>query len=281
MLRPGHATGDAWGARPASAAVRRARISRRYAESMAAVSPPDASFRPVARAGRAVRWGVPDALWVWVSGMVGAVVCASVAYALRGPVDAESDVVVFAASVIGQYAALIGFLLLVSRRKGIGSLARDFGLRLHLLGDWWVVPVGFGVQIAANLALIPISALAEKQKAAQDVVQRLESSTGAELLLIVLSAAVVAPVVEEVLFRGLLLRALLRRMPATPAVGLSAMVFASAHLLDPGALLVLPGLLLVGLVNGVLAVRRGDLSRPILLHVGFNLLVVVVALGSG
>jgi membrane protease YdiL (CAAX protease family) len=69
-------------------------------------------------------------------------------------------------------------------------------------------------------------------------------------------------------------------LPAVPAVGLSALLFASAHLLDPGAVLVLPGLLLVGIVSGILAVRSGDLSRPILLHVGFNVLVVVVALGG-
>lgn len=220
-------------------------------------------------------------MWVWVCGVVGAVLCATVVYAVRGPVDAESDAFVFAGSVIGQYAGMIGLLLLISRRKGSGSLAADFGLRFHLRRDWWIVPVGFGVQIAANVALIPISMIADKQKAAQDVVQRLESSTGLELLLLVLSAALVAPVVEEVLFRGLLLRALLRRMPAAPAVGLSALVFASVHLLDPGAVIVLPGLLLVGLVNGVLAVRGGDLSRPILLHVGFNLLVVLIALGAG
>ena len=217
---------------------------------------------------------------VWVCGVLGAVLFATVAYALRDPVDAESDAVVFAGSVIGQYAGMIGLLLLISWHKGRRSLADDFGLRLHLGRDWWLVPVGFGVQIAANLALIPISLIADKGKAAQDVVQRLETATGLELTLIVLSAALVAPVVEEVLFRGLLLRALLRRLPAVPAVGLSALLFASAHLLDPGAVLVLPGLLLVGIVSGILAVRSGDLSRPILLHVGFNVLVVVVALGG-
>ncbi|MCZ7534776.1 MAG: CPBP family intramembrane metalloprotease [Acidimicrobiia bacterium] len=137
------------------------------------------------------------------------------------------------------------------------------------------------MQIAANLALIPIAVLADKEEAAQDVVQRLESARGLELAVIVLSAGLVAPLVEELLFRGLLLRALMRRVGPALAVGISALAFALVHLLDPGAIVVLPGLLLVGLVTGVLAVRSGDLSRPILLHVGFNLLVLVAALGGG
>jgi len=231
--------------------------------------------------GRPVRWGTPDFLWVWVGGVVAAVVGATVAYAVRGPADAESDAVVFVGSIIGQWVGMIGLLLLISLRKGSRSLAADFGLRLHLRRDWWVVPVGCGVQIVANLALVPIALIADRGEAAQDVVQRLQRSTGPELALIAISAVLIAPVVEEVLFRGLLLRALLRRMQPAPAVGVSALVFASVHLLDAGALLVLPGLLLVGLVNGVLAVRGGDLSRPILLHVGFNLLVLVAALAGG
>lgn len=245
---------------------------------MVSATPP---YAPGARSeARRVRWGLPDAAWVWVAGVVGAVLFATVAYAWRDPVDADSDPVVFAVSIAGQYVGMITVLVLISRLKGVRSLARDFGLRVRLR-DWWLVPVGFGMQIAANLALIPIAVLADKEEAAQDVVQRLESARGLELAVIVLSAGLVAPLVEELLFRGLLLRALMRRVGPALAVGISALAFALVHLLDPGAIVVLPGLLLVGLVTGVLAVRSGDLSRPILLHVGFNLLVLVAALGGG
>ncbi len=251
---------------------------RRYAEVMDLATPPGAS--PARTSARRVRWGLPDAAWAWCAGVVGASLFATFAYAWREPADAGSDPVVFAVSIAGQYAGMVAVLVLISRLKGVRSLAGDFGLRIHLR-DWWMVAVGFGVQIGANLALIPIAVLADNEEAAQDVVQRLESAGGLELAVIALTAALVAPVVEEILFRGLLLRALLRKVPPTPAIGLSALAFALVHLLDPGAIVVLPGLLLVGLVNGVLAVRDGDLSRPILLHVGFNLLVLVAALGGG
>jgi uncharacterized protein len=94
-------------------------------------------------------------------------------------------------------------------------------------------------------------------------------------------AVLLAPVVEELVFRGLLLRALLRRMDVTGAVVVSSLAFALVHVIgDPslGSLAVVPGLLGIGMVAAVLAVRSGSLSQPILLHVGFNLLTTLYAL---
>ena len=54
-------------------------------------------------------------------------------------------------------------------------------------------------------------------------------------------------------------------------------MFGAVHLLGGnvlGTLAVLPALIGLGVVSGVLAVRSGDLSQSILLHVGFNLIAV-------
>ncbi len=94
-------------------------------------------------------------------------------------------------------------------------------------------------------------------------------------------AGLIAPFCEELLFRGLLLRSLARRVPALWAIALSALAFAAAHpLFDPslGSLAVVPALFALGAVSGVVALRTGELSRSILLHVGFNLLTTVAAL---
>ena len=61
---------------------------------------------------------------------------------------------------------------------------------------------------------------------------------------------------------------------------MSALAFALAHpMLDPtwGTFAVVPALFALGVISGVAAFRRGDLSVPILLHVGFNLLTTVAA----
>jgi membrane protease YdiL (CAAX protease family) len=58
-------------------------------------------------------------------------------------------------------------------------------------------------------------------------------------------------------------------------VTLSALVFALAHpALDPtwGTFVIVPALFGMGAVSGAIAVRRGDLSVSILLHIGFNFL---------
>ena len=65
------------------------------------------------------------------------------------------------------------------------------------------------------------------------------------------------------------------------AVIVQALGFALAHpMLSPtlGDLAVVPALFLFGAVSGVLAVRSGDVSRSIVLHVGFNLLATLFAL---
>jgi membrane protease YdiL (CAAX protease family) len=67
-------------------------------------------------------------------------------------------------------------------------------------------------------------------------------------------------------------------MSPTAAVIVQALVFALAHpMLSPtlGDLAVVPALFLLGAVSGFAAVRRGDLSSSILMHIGFNLVTTV------
>jgi len=115
----------------------------------------------------------------------------------------------------------------------------------------------------------------------QQVVNDLENATGAKLVVFALLAGIVAPVCEELLFRGLLLRSLRRRMAPWAAIAVQALIFAFSHpLLSPtlGDLAVVPALLLLGVMSGIAATRRGDLSASILMHIGFNLVTTLTAL---
>jgi membrane protease YdiL (CAAX protease family) len=143
-----------------------------------------------------------------------------------------------------------------------------------------MLPAGALLEVGLALTLLPLQHLAGGKT--QEVVNELHNASGAKLVVLAVGAGMIAPVVEELLFRGLLLRALLRRMPATPAVGISAASFALLHLVDPsiGTVVALPALATVGVVSGVLAVRTGDLSRSILLHAGFNLVTVIAELST-
>jgi membrane protease YdiL (CAAX protease family) len=228
-----------------------------------------------------VRWGIPDAVLCCIAGLVAANIAASIAVAVSGTSDLRHPGAgVLAAAFIGQYGATVLAIMAVSRRKGRGSLEADFGFRISA-ADWWVVPAGALLEVCLAISLLPIQHLAGGGKT-QDVVSELHNASGAKLAVLAVGAGLVAPVVEELLFRGLLLRALMRRVPATTAVGISAVSFALLHLVDPsiGTVVALPALATVGVVSGVLAVRTGDLSRSILLHAGFNLVTVLAELST-
>lgn len=225
-----------------------------------------------------VRWGLPDVALTWLAGLIGAVVLGALAVAaLDVPEDdVADDIGVFLTTIVGQTAVVVGVLALVSRSKGRGSLRRDFGLTVRMRDAGWMA-AGVGLQIALGLALYPLAQLSDRDDS-QTVVNLLEDASGPGLVLFAAAVVVLAPLAEELLFRGALLRALMRRLTPAWAVFVSALVFALVHPLgDPevGSVIVVPAILTLGVVSGYLAARSGDLSRSIMLHAGFNLLTVV------
>lgn len=80
------------------------------------------------------------------------------------------------------------------------------------------------------------------------------------------TAAIAAPLFEEVLFRGFLLPSLTRYVPVGGAIVLSALIFAIAHL---SVSEVLP-LTMLGMVLGVVYTRSRNLLAPMLLHSAWN-----------
>jgi membrane protease YdiL (CAAX protease family) len=224
-----------------------------------------------------VRWGLPDVALAWFAGLIGAIVLGGIAVGVLDVPedDVSNDVGVFLATIVGQTVVVVGVLGLIARSKGRGSLRRDFGLTLRIRDAPWLA-AGVGLQILLAIALYPIAQLYDRDES-QTVVELLEDASGAGLLLFGAAVVVLAPLAEELLFRGALLRALMRRTTAAWSVFGSALVFALVHPLgDPGvgSVIVVPAILALGTVSGYLAVRSGDLSRSIMLHAGFNLLTV-------
>jgi membrane protease YdiL (CAAX protease family) len=236
-------------------------------------SPPE----PVPAAGSVpIRWGLGDFVWIYVAGIVASVVGASIGFAITGDTSAHIGAVTTALSTFGQFGTWFALVVLIARTKG-RSVREDFGLTLQLR-DWWAPFAGLGLFLLGSALIYPLVNIVN---AHQQVVDDLERAGGAKLAVFAVVAAVVAPICEELLFRGLLLRALRRRMSPTMAVIVQALAFALAHpMLSPtlGDFAVVPALFLLGAVSGVVAVRRGDLSASILMHIGFNLVTTLLAL---
>ena len=236
-------------------------------ESSAPPQPPK-GYLPVAD------WSVGQLLLVLIAGLAGAFV-ASIAFTVAG-VDIFEPVpfsVVFMAQTGGSFAVLVW----LSRTKGSGSLEADFGLVIRP-SSWWGVPAGMGLQVVIALITAPfviwIFGDDPPQQGVTDVAG--SSETFIEQLLVILSIAVAAPIIEEVIYRGMLLSWLRRRMSKWWSILISAFIFAIIHaVLDPSAIAVVPGLFLLGVVLAYAALRTGDLSLPIALHSGINLLAAL------
>jgi uncharacterized protein len=235
-----------------------------------------ADRRPQARKP-GVTWGLGDFAWVYFAGIFVSVLLAGVGYSISGDRTGHPGALTTGLALLGQFGGWIVGLVIVSRWKGRGTLRADFGFAVHRR-DAWMILAGVGLEIALVAMIYPISNLVDNQR--QDVVKELQNARGVHLALIALAAGVVAPICEELLFRGLLLRALRRRMPVVAAVAVSALVFALAHpAVDPswGTFAIVPALFALGAVSGAVAVRRGDLSVSIFLHIGFNFLTTAGA----
>jgi uncharacterized protein len=223
-----------------------------------------------------LRWGLGDFAWIYFAGIAASVVGASIGVAITGDTSGHLGALTTALATFGQFGTWFGSVVFLARVKG-RSLRDDFGLTLQLR-DWWAPFAGLGLFLVANAVIIPLVNIVD---ARQQVVDDLTHSSGAKLAVFAVVASIVAPVCEELLFRGLLLRALRRRMPPAQAVIVQALAFAFAHpLLSPtlGDLAVVPALFLLGAVSGIVAVRRGDLSSSIMMHIGFNLVTTLLAL---
>lgn len=118
--------------------------------------------------------------------------------------------------------------------------------------------------------------LAQGHPVSQDIKQLgAHISLGLRLPLALL-VVTLGPLVEELLFRGVLLSALARYTGQGAAIVLSAALFACVHLPDLSFLwYALPNLALLGLVLGWLRVQSGSIWPAVLAHGVNNLLAVI------
>ncbi len=235
-----------------------------------------------------VRWGIPDAVLVWIIGffaaLAGLLLMIAVA-STTGKVPASGiprdfEIPNLLMGITSQNLAIIGALAAIARVKGRGSLRLDFGFAIRVRDIGWIA-IGVLISVTAGLVLLPITELANLKGSSQEVVKQFERAQGLEIPLFIIGVVVLAPIAEELLFRGILLRSFMRRTSAGWAVMISALVFALVHVAgDPGTYYYLPAFMALGLVSGYRAVRTGSLSQSISLHIGFNLLASLLIISG-
>jgi uncharacterized protein len=239
--------------------------------------PRQLSGPPPEAAPGAPRWGLGDFLLAFLAALVLTNLVAVVVLELTGRADESFDdlpLTYIALLQVPQWGATLGITWWAVRRKGNG-LVRDLGLRV----EGRDVPTGLAIGAATQLFLVPLlyfPILRLLDRTPDDVAEAArdltDKATGVGVLLLVLVVVFLAPVVEEIFYRGLLLRSLERRLGRGWALAVSSVVFGLAH----RQALQLPALVLFGVVAGLLAQRHGRLGPAIFAHIAFNAVTVIV-----
>ena len=174
-------------------------------------------------------------------------------------------------------------LALIGRVRGFPDLAEALSFEVEPRHARWIL-AGAAMSIAlAWLAAGLRFLLGVEDATPQAIVEAVAETRGTSTMAaVVVSVAVLGPVVEEMIHRGLIFRMLVgnNRRPIT-AVIVTSVLFSAIHLVDTslynaaGAVTLLV-LFAFGLFLGTLRARAGTLGPPIFAHSGFNLTTVVV-----
>jgi membrane protease YdiL (CAAX protease family) len=213
---------------------------------------------------RPPRWGLGDAAVALVP--IGLLTL----LALAGG-DEGSDEATLGDLLVGQavlWLFLAGVPLHAAGAKGNG-VVRDFGVYARGPDVPGGLALGVFLQaVVVSLLYVPVFWLSDidSDEVAEEARDLVDITSGLGLVVLVLVVGLGAPIVEELFYRGLLLRSLERRFGAGWALVGSTGVFALSH----AQALQFPALVVFGAAAGVLALRTGRLAPSIALHVGFN-----------
>lgn len=248
-------------------------------------------------------FGLEEAVLGLLAGMVLVSLAASLVGAAHLPKGPGATLATDGAGLAGWWMGFFGGVVVASRRREwaarddeagpaprrrlVQALRDDYGLSIR----WWPdVPLGIAVGVASQYLLVPLLELPlvpfvphlfhRLGHPAQSIVGQVH---GPLLVVLGLLVCVGAPLFEELMFRGLLLRALAGRLARLgPRLGpvaatvLTGLVFGLVHF-EALQFLALAGF---GMVLCVLAWRTGRLGPGIVAHAAFNAVsLAVIAAG--
>ena len=241
--------------------------------------------------------------WFWLLfavigflvGQIGAVIFATVGGAIAGDTGAQLQAIASAqvppewyvvVTLLGLWIGFIGAPWLASFFQGTRHFFRDLGIRMKWI-DLIGIPIGLAGQFVVVLMYAPF------QHEIHDFngpTNRLTGSAhGGGFVVIAIAVCVFAPAMEELFFRGLLLKGLLRAFTPMGATGrvrvatvvlaviVDGLLFGLAH----GEWVQLAGLAVFGMVLAAISYRTGRLGMNFLAHATFNSVAILALVAQG
>jgi uncharacterized protein len=241
--------------------------------------------------------------WMWLVyalvgflvGQIGALIFGTVAGAIAGKTSAQMSAIATAAvppewyvvsTLLGLWIGFIGAPWLASRTQGTRHFARDLGVRFRVV-DLVGIAIGLGGQLLVAIMYAPFQHDIHNFNAPS---QKLTgASHGAGFVVIAIATVLLAPVMEELFFRGLLLKALVRLFTRMGAAGgarvagvvlaviVDGLLFGLAH----AEWVQLAGLAVFGMILAAVSYRTGRLGMNMVAHASFNLVAIVAIASNG
>jgi uncharacterized protein len=232
----------------------------------AAAPEPSSEPSPAAASAPAHRWGLGAFLLVAVVYVVASV---ALAFALAGVGRLSVGAVLLAVAAPTVIAA--GLAVLITRLRGNGPRT-DLGLRWSWRGLRLGLAFGFGgLLVTVPVTLFYVSIVRSPVDSAIGRVFGGVRASWPWAVAVFLIVALLAPLCEEIIFRGLLWGAIDRRWGRWVALAVTTVVFALAHFEFTRA----PVLVLVAIPIGLARLYSGGLLASIVAHQVNNLLPAI------
>ncbi len=225
------------------------------------------------------RIDVPVALLTWLAAWLLGQVVALVVYSAGGYEDLDDvPIWVLFVSQLLIWGIFIAGMVLASKREGTGQFRADYQVRARAV-DLLGVPIGILTQLVlVPLVYLPLETLWQdvftEERLTENAKDLVDRASGGSMVLLVVMVCVGAPLVEELVYRGLLQGSFAARVNHVPALLAASALFALVHFRP----VEYPGLFVIGLVCGACALVTGRLGMAIACHIGFNVTGLLLAL---
>lgn len=183
-------------------------------------------------------------------------------------------------SELGLWSGLVGACIVVSRRRGTGSLVRDFGWRMRRIDIGLGLAGSLAGRMVSGIVVSPVPAPFRHVHAPdRSVIDRVAHGPGSWAIIVIV-VCVGAPLVEELFFRGLMQSRLVEVIGPVWGIVVTALLFGAAHLTAwQGSLTFVYALAIAGagLVLGLMRHLTGRLGTSTWAHAFFNVQAVLAS----
>lgn len=219
------------------------------------------------------RLTVGVAFVAWLLAYVAALPLQAAVFAVTGYAGSDPDTWPMSMTVLSVILLWIPFavaLSVVSSRWGSGRFMEDFRLRFRPI-DLVGVPIG----IASQLVLLPLlywplrsiwPSTFSSEKVEDRAADLWNRAGGAWVIALVVVVVIGAPLIEEIIYRGLILQSLQGRIDDVLALIVSSAWFGAIHL-QP---VEFPGLFAFAIVLGICFLVTRRIGCSIIAHAAFN-----------